>query len=140
MEAVAAGPHHIQGPAQHSRKALAVDLLHREGRGFSSASRSRTHSCEKFVHQQLSHTGSDGFNPFQRMAASGFTPSPYAQEGENIGQAGSVTPSNTVALIDNETMAEPLNYGNRYGLRALTNLNLAAADVNSILTHTSTRS
>ena len=74
----------------------------------------RTHSCDMFLHQQLNHTGSDGSSPFQRMAAGGFPMPPYSQEGENIGQAAGVMPSNAVSLINNEMMAEPLSYGTHH--------------------------
>lgn len=72
---------------------------------------SRDHSCDMFQHQNLSHTGSDGSSPFQRIAAVGV---PFTTAGENIGMAGGYGLSGGVTTIDNEMMAEPLTQGDHH--------------------------
>ncbi len=74
----------------------------------------RYHSCDMFQHQQLSHTGSKGDNPFQRMAAVGFPMPPYHQEGENIGEASGYSPSAAISVLDSTMMAEPLTPGDHH--------------------------
>jgi len=71
----------------------------------------RTHACDMFQHQQMSHTGSDGSSPFQRISGAGIA---YGTAGENIGMAGGYSLSSGVTTIDNEMMAEPLSYGNHH--------------------------
>ncbi len=71
----------------------------------------RTHSCDMFQHQQMSHTGSDGSSPFQRISAAGIA---YGTAGENIGMASGYALSSGVTTIDNEMMAEPLTPGDHH--------------------------
>lgn len=74
----------------------------------------RAHSCDMFQHQQLSHFGSDGSSPPQRMAAGGFTIPPYQQEGENIGDASGFSPPDAVSAINSSMMAEPATPGTHH--------------------------
>lgn len=74
----------------------------------------RYHACDMFLHQTLSHTGSQGESPFQRMAAVGFPMPPYHQEGENIGAASGYAPPAAVSALDSAMMAEPLSYGTHH--------------------------
>lgn len=67
-----------------------------------------------FQHQLLSHNGSDGSTPYTRMAAGGFGMPPYSQEGENIGDAAGMSPSQAVAAIDAQMMAEPDSPGTHH--------------------------
>ncbi len=71
----------------------------------------RTHSCDMFQHQQMSHTGSDGSSPFQRISAAGIA---YGTAGENVGMASGYALSSGVTTIDNEMMAEPLTPGDHH--------------------------
>ncbi len=65
---------------------------------------SRSHSCDMFAHQVMSHIGSDGSSPFQRIAATGIT---YSTAGENIGMAGGYGLDGGINAIDSSMMAEP---------------------------------
>ncbi len=69
------------------------------------------HSCDMFTHQQLTHRGSDGRDPFQRMAAAGIT---YQAAAENAGTADGFTLDAGIAAIDGEMMAEPLGQENHH--------------------------
>jgi uncharacterized protein YkwD len=72
---------------------------------------SRQHSCDMFQHQQLTHTGSDGSSPFDRMRAVGVT---FSTAGENIGMAGGYGLTGGINTVDSGMMAEPLTYGNHH--------------------------
>ncbi len=67
-----------------------------------------------FAQQQLSHTGSQGDSPFQRMAYVGFPMPPYQQEGENIGDAAGYSPATAISALDSAMMAEPLTPGDHH--------------------------
>jgi uncharacterized protein YkwD len=72
---------------------------------------SRSHSCDMFTHQNMSHYGSDGSSPFQRIAATGIT---YSTAGENIGMANGYGLDGGINAIDNGMMAEPATYGTHH--------------------------
>ena len=72
---------------------------------------SRQHSCDMFQHQTMSHTGSDGSSPFQRIAAVGIS---YSTAGENIGMAGGYSLDAGINAIDSGMMAEPNNPGTHH--------------------------
>ncbi len=59
----------------------------------------------------MSHTGSDGSSPFQRISAAGIA---YGTAGENVGMASGYALSSGVTTIDNEMMAEPLTPGDHH--------------------------
>ncbi len=69
---------------------------------------SREHSRDMDQYQQLSHYGSDGSSPFDRMRAASV---PFATAGENIGMAGGYGLAGGVATVDSGMMAEPLTAG-----------------------------
>lgn len=71
----------------------------------------RAHSCDMYQHATLSHTGSDGSTPFQRIQAAGVT---YREAGENIGDASGYTLTAGLELDDRDMMAEPLMQGNHH--------------------------
>jgi uncharacterized protein YkwD len=64
---------------------------------------SRAHSCDMAQQNTLSHTGSDGSSPWQRIQATGTT---YTTAGENCGQAGGYALTDAINVIDNSMMAE----------------------------------
>jgi len=72
---------------------------------------SREHSCDMSIHQALSHTGSDGSSPFQRISATGVT---FSTGGENIGMAGGYGLIGGVDTIDSGMMAEPATQGTHH--------------------------
>jgi len=72
---------------------------------------SRGHSCDMFQHQNLSHTGSDGSSPFDRMRAVGIT---FGVAGENIGATWGYGLTDGVDTTDTNMMAEPLTPGNHH--------------------------
>jgi uncharacterized protein YkwD len=65
----------------------------------------RIHSCDMDLHNNLSHTGSDGSNPAQRISATG---TPFSTAGENIGDAGGYGVVGGIDAMDQQMMAEPL--------------------------------
>lgn len=69
---------------------------------------SRQHSCDMFQRQNMTHTGSDGSSPFQRMTAVGIS---YSTAGENIGMAGGYSLDGGINVIDSGMMAEPNSPG-----------------------------
>lgn len=72
---------------------------------------SRAHSCDMLQHQTLSHMGSDGSNPFQRIQATGV---PFSTAGENIGMAGGYGLTGGIDVIDRGMMSEPLTQGTHH--------------------------
>lgn len=63
------------------------------------------HTCDMQRHNLMSHLGSDGSTPAQRIRATGLS---YATWGENIGMAEGLGLAGGVARIDADMMAEPL--------------------------------
>lgn len=72
---------------------------------------SRQHSCDMYQHQNMSHTGSDGSSPFDRMRAVGIT---FSTAGENIGATWGYALTNGVDTTDSGMMAEPGNPGDHH--------------------------
>lgn len=72
---------------------------------------SRQHSCDMFRHQQLSHTGSDGSSPFDRISRAGIA---YTTAGENIGMASGYGLYNGLSAIDSQMMSEPTTPGTHH--------------------------
>jgi uncharacterized protein YkwD len=71
----------------------------------------REHSCDMQRHHRLSHTGSDGSTPFQRIRAAGVT---YRAAGENIGETVGYALTAGLDRDDRDMMAEPLAAGNHH--------------------------
>ncbi len=69
------------------------------------ANEARAHSCDMALHHLISHTGSNGSSPFQRIHAAGIN---YRSAGENIGTASGFGLLGGIKLNDNAMMAEPL--------------------------------
>ncbi len=65
----------------------------------------RAHSCDMLQHQLMSHTGSDGSSPFQRIQSAGIH---YRTAGENIGTATNYGLIGGLDMNDQNMMAEPL--------------------------------
>jgi len=72
---------------------------------------SRGHSCDMFQHQNMSHTGSDGSSPWQRIAAVGVT---FGTAGENIGATWGYGLTDGVDTTDTNMMTEPLTPGDHH--------------------------
>jgi uncharacterized protein YkwD len=72
---------------------------------------SRDHSCDMGAHNTLSHTGSDGSDPTQRISATGTT---FSTAGENVGFAGGYGIVGGIDVIDHEMMREPLTFGTHH--------------------------
>jgi uncharacterized protein YkwD len=72
---------------------------------------SRAHSCDMQQHQQLSHTGSDGSSPGERISAVGLR---FSTWGENIGDSRGMGAQAGIAAIDQAMMAEPLTRGDHH--------------------------
>jgi uncharacterized protein YkwD len=72
----------------------------------------REHPCDMQRHHRLSHTGSDGSTPFQRIRAAGVT---YRVAGENIGETTGYALTAGLDRDDRDMMAEPLTPGNHHG-------------------------
>ena len=72
---------------------------------------SRDHSCDMGQHNNLSHTGSDGSDPGQRMRATGTT---FNYAGENIGVAFGYGITGGIDIVDQQMMAEPLAEGTHH--------------------------
>lgn len=72
---------------------------------------SRQHSCDMFQHQNLSHTGSDGSTPWQRITAVGIS---YSTAGENIGMTGGMPLTTGINAIDSSMMAEQASPGTHH--------------------------
>lgn len=66
---------------------------------------SQQHSCDMFRHQLISHTGSDGSSPLQRIQSTGVSLTTW---GENIGTASGLGLAGDINQIDSAMMAEPL--------------------------------
>jgi len=71
----------------------------------------REHSCDMQQHHHLSHTGSGGSTPFQRIRAAGVT---YRVAGENIGETTGYALTAGIDRDDRDMMAEPLTPGNHH--------------------------
>jgi uncharacterized protein YkwD len=75
---------------------------------------SRQHSCDMFLHQQLSHTGSDGSTPLQRIQATGVS---YTTWGENAGTARGQGLWGGILQIDTGMMSEQMiPYDHRWNI------------------------
>lgn len=101
-------------PEQTGAEQHVLDLLnqHRAAAGVAAltldpalAAVARAHSCDMFQHQLMSHTGSDGLSPFQRIQAAGIH---YTSAGENIGTSSGYGLIPGVEMNDRDMMAEPL--------------------------------
>ncbi|MDB5059466.1 MAG: hypothetical protein JWO59_2938 [Chloroflexi bacterium] len=68
----------------------------------------RDHSCDMNLHFNLSHTGTDGSDPLQRIRASGVT---FTSAGENIGMQGGYGLIGDIDLQNQKMMAELLSPG-----------------------------
>ena len=110
-------------PAQASAELYLFNLLnrHRAAAGAppltlnQTLSRaSRAHSCDMFLHQKLSHLGSDGSTPQQRIAATGVAHSTWA---ENIGYTINSGLTSGINRTDAAMMSEPdANYDHHYNI------------------------
>lgn len=101
-------------PEQTAAEQHVFDLLnqHRAAAGVAPlaldpalAAVARAHSCDMLQHQLMSHTGSDGSSPFQRIQAAGIH---YTAAGENIGTSSGYGLIPGVDMNDRDMMAEPL--------------------------------
>jgi uncharacterized protein YkwD len=107
-------------PAQAQAEAYVAKLVnqHRSAAGVPALTlnqtlslASRTHSCDMELHRHLTHTGSDGSTPGDRIAATGLK---FTRWGENIGRCGDRDPLSGIAQVDAAMMAEPLTQGNHH--------------------------
>jgi len=71
----------------------------------------RNHSCDMGTHDNLSHTGSDGSDPSQRIQSAGVT---YSTAGENVGMSAGQGFLPSLAGIDQAMMAEPPAVGTHH--------------------------
>jgi uncharacterized protein YkwD len=104
--------------AQAESYILALVNQHRASAGVSALAlnptlslASRGHSCDMALHDTLSHIGSDGSTPSDRIAATGLT---FMRWGENIGRASASDVLSGIAQVDAWMMAEPLTHGNHH--------------------------
>ncbi len=75
---------------------------------------SEAHSCDMFQHQSLSHMGSDGSSPKDRIDATGVK---FTYWAENIGSADGYGLDSGITTIDNAMMAESLTqYDHHYNI------------------------
>jgi uncharacterized protein YkwD len=72
---------------------------------------SRGHSCDMAVHDSLSHIGSDGSTPGQRILGVGLK---LTRWGENIGRSNARDVFGGIAQVDAWMMAEPLTRGDHH--------------------------
>jgi uncharacterized protein YkwD len=103
-----AGEQHLLGLLNAHRAAAGVPPL---ALNATLAREARAHSCDMDQHQRLSHTGSDGSSPFDRMRAVGVT---FTAAGENIGAASGFGLTAGLDADDRDMMAEPLTPGNHH--------------------------
>lgn len=71
------------------------------------------HSRDMALHHYFAHDSRDGADPFTRMTRMGV---PYADAGENIGQAFRLSAFAALATLDAQMMAEPLVAGTHHDI------------------------
>lgn len=107
-QAELAGERHLLALLNAHRAAAGVPALALDP-ALSAAA--RAHSCDMDQHHHLSHTGSDGSSPVQRIAATGGS---YRAAGENIGETVGYALLDGLDREDHDMMAEPLTPGNHH--------------------------